>query len=96
MSTAVKSSQEEQTPLPQEHPDDAKGDERVTETPRWRQALIRPELGASCGVILVFILFFSIARDSGMFSADGILNWSTVSAQFMIIAVGACLLMIAG
>jgi simple sugar transport system permease protein len=24
------------------------------------------------------------------------MNWSTVSAQFMIIAVGACLLMIAG
>ena len=31
-----------------------------------------------------------------MFAADGILTWSTVSAQFMIIAVGACLLMIAG
>ena len=96
MSTAVTSSQEEQTPLPQEHPDDGNGDERVKETSRWRQAMIRPELGAICGVILVFILFFSIARDSGMFSADGILNWSTVSAQFMIIAVGACLLMIAG
>lgn len=96
MSTAVTSSQEEQTPLPQEHPEDANGDERVKETSRWRQAMIRPELGAICGVILVFILFFSIARDSGMFSADGILNWSTVSAQFMIIAVGACLLMIAG
>ena len=31
-----------------------------------------------------------------MFSPRGVLNWSTVSAQFMIIAVGACLLMIAG
>jgi hypothetical protein len=31
-----------------------------------------------------------------MFNAQGILNWSTVSAQFMIIAVGACMLMIAG
>jgi simple sugar transport system permease protein len=28
--------------------------------------------------------------------AQGRLNWSVVSAQFMIIAVGACLLMIAG
>jgi len=31
-----------------------------------------------------------------MFSSQGVLNWSIVSAQFMIIAVGACLLMIAG
>jgi simple sugar transport system permease protein len=31
-----------------------------------------------------------------MFNAQGIMNWSTVSAQFMIIAVGACMLMIAG
>ncbi len=31
-----------------------------------------------------------------MFSPQGVLNWTTVSAQFMIIAVGACLLMIAG
>jgi simple sugar transport system permease protein len=31
-----------------------------------------------------------------MFSSQGHLNWSVVSAQFMIIAVGACLLMIAG
>jgi len=31
-----------------------------------------------------------------MFSSRGIMNWSQVSAQFMIIAVGACLLMIAG
>lgn len=31
-----------------------------------------------------------------MFNADGILNWTTVSAQLGIIAVGACLLMIAG
>ena len=31
-----------------------------------------------------------------MFAAQGIMNWSIVSAQFMIIAVGACLLMIAG
>ena len=61
MSTADTSSQISQPP-PHEHPDDAKADERVTESPRWRQALIRPELGASCGVILVFILFFSIAQ----------------------------------
>jgi simple sugar transport system permease protein len=31
-----------------------------------------------------------------MFSPEGAMTWSTVSAQFIIIAVGACLLMIAG
>ncbi len=64
--------------------------------PRWRKALVRPELGSICGAILVFVLFMFIAGDSGMFSAEGFINWGTVSAQFAILAVGACLLMIAG
>ena len=71
-------------------------DERVKEMSRFRAALIRPELGSICGVILVFVFFFLTARDSGMFSPAGVMNWSIVSAQFIIIAVGACLLMIAG
>ncbi|MHA7776564.1 ABC transporter permease [Roseibium sp. M-1] len=71
-------------------------DERIREMSPMRKALIRPELGAICGVILVFIFFLSIARDSGMFAPEGIINWGNVSAQFAIIAVGACLLMIAG
>lgn len=71
-------------------------DERIREMSSFRKALIRPELGAICGVILVFVFFLGIARDSGMFSAEGITNWGVVSAQFAIIAVGACLLMIAG
>ena len=58
--------------------------------------MIRPELGAICGAILVFVLFLMIAGDSGMFAPEGIRNWTIVSAQFAIIAVGACLLMIAG
>lgn len=71
-------------------------DERIKEISRFRKALIRPELGSICGTILVFVFFFLVARDSGMFATDGILNWGLVSAQFMIIAVGACLLMISG
>jgi simple sugar transport system permease protein len=71
-------------------------DERVKEMSRLHQALIRPELGAMCGSLLVFVLFLSIARDSGMFAIDGVMNWGIVSAQFAIIAVGACMLMIAG
>ncbi|WP_424971601.1 ABC transporter permease [Dinoroseobacter sp. S76] len=71
-------------------------DERIKETSRLRQALIRPELGGICGTIIVFIFFLLFAFDSGMFAPQGIMNWTVVSAQFMIIAVGACLLMIAG
>lgn len=71
-------------------------DERIKERSRLREALIRPELGGICGTILVFAFFLLTAFDSGMFNSQGILNWSIVSAQFAIIAVGACLLMIAG
>jgi len=71
-------------------------DERIKPVSALRRALVRPESGGFCGAVLVFILFLSIAGDSGMFAAEGVLNWSVVSAQFMIIAVGACLLMIAG
>ncbi|MGE4610903.1 MAG: ABC transporter permease [Paracoccaceae bacterium] len=71
-------------------------DERVKEMSSFRKALIRPELGGIAGTILVFVFFFLTARDSGMFSPAGVMNWSVVSAQFTIIAVGACLLMIAG
>ena len=71
-------------------------DERIKEIPAWRRALIRPELGGMCGTVLVFVFFLLTAFDSGMFAPQGIMNWTVVSAQFMIIAVGACLLMIAG
>src|SRR5690606_13289939 len=54
------------------------------------------DFGAMAAVILVFAFFASIAGDSGMFAADGILNWATVSAQLAVLAIGACLLMIAG
>lgn len=71
-------------------------DERVKEMSPLRRALIRPELGGICGTILIFVLFGMIAGDSGMFNAEGVMNWTVVSAQFMVIAVGACLLMISG
>ncbi|MFT7059300.1 MAG: simple sugar transport system permease protein [Pseudorhodobacter sp.] len=71
-------------------------DERVKEMSTFRKALIRPELGGMVGTVAVFTFFLLFASDSGMFNSQGIMNWSIVSAQFMIIAVGACLLMIAG
>jgi simple sugar transport system permease protein len=44
----------------------------------------------------VFVLFGAAAGDSGMFSAEGVVNWGTVAAFLGILAVGAALLMIAG
>ncbi|PSL18427.1 ABC transporter permease [Shimia abyssi] len=74
----------------------AGGDERIKQRSKFREAMIRPELGGIVGTAIVFALFLLFAFDSGMFNSQGIMNWSQVSAQFMIIAVGACLLMIAG
>lgn len=71
-------------------------DERLKQVSTLRRIMIRPELGAICGTILVFVFFLMIAGDSGMFSPEGIRNWTMVSAQFAVLAVGACLLMIAG
>ena len=71
-------------------------DERLKDISRFRKALIGPELGAIAGTILVFMFFLAVARDTGMFSPEGVMTWTTVSAQFVIIAVGACLLMIVG
>ena len=79
-----------------EKPGAAAEDERVKEMSAFRKMMVRPELGAIAGAILVFMFFLAIARDTGMFSPEGVMTWSTVSAQFIIIAVGACLLMIAG
>jgi simple sugar transport system permease protein len=84
-----------ETTAPQPEPTE-KPDERVKTRSSFRQAIIGPELGGICGTILVFIFFILTASDSGMFSPSGVMNWSVVSAQFIIIAVGACLLMIAG
>jgi simple sugar transport system permease protein len=72
------------------------GDERLRRQSSLRRLLSRPELGAAAGAALVFVFFGFTAHGTGMFAADGILNWTTVSAQLMIIAVGAALLMVAG
>jgi simple sugar transport system permease protein len=71
-------------------------DERVAKTPLVRKLMARPELGAVAGTILVFLFFAIVAGTSGMFSAPGILNFLTVSAQLGIIAVAAAMLMIGG
>jgi simple sugar transport system permease protein len=71
-------------------------DERVRRIGRVRKLLARPEFGALAGTVLVFALFGVGASGSGMFSAEGIVNWGTVAGFLGILAVGAALLMIAG
>jgi len=71
-------------------------DERMRPVSPWRRFLGRPEFGSISGALLVFALFAIVAGDSGMFSAEGIVNWGTVAAFLGIIAVGAALLMIGG
>ena len=67
-------------------------DERVRDIGALRRFLSRPEFGSISGAVLVFVLFGLVAGDSGMFSAEGIVNWATVAAFLGIIAVGAALL----
>lgn len=71
-------------------------DERLKTTSALRKSLIRPELGAICGTILVFGFFAITAPGSGMFSLQGAMNWGMIAAQYGVIAAGACLLMITG
>jgi simple sugar transport system permease protein len=71
-------------------------DERLKRHSGWRRVFSRPEFGSLAGVVMVFLFFGVTAHGSGMFAADGILNWTEVSAQLMIIASGAALLMIGG
>lgn len=71
-------------------------DERLRQTSGFKKLLSRPDTAAIGGNILVFGLFILFAHDSGMFSLEGVMTWTTVSAYLGLLAVGACLLMIAG
>ncbi|RKP52204.1 ABC transporter permease [Trinickia fusca] len=77
-------------------PPGAIADERMRRESWVKQLLNRPEFAALAGTVMVFVVFAIGAGDSGMFNLDGIMNWSQVAAYLGIIAVGACLLMIAG
>jgi simple sugar transport system permease protein len=74
----------------------AAADERVRRESWFKHLLSRPEFAALAGTVMVFLVFGLSAGNSGMFNLDGVMNWSQVAAYLGIIAVGACLLMIAG
>jgi simple sugar transport system permease protein len=69
---------------------------RIRRAPLMARAMRRPELGALSGVILIYVVFYAVARDSGMFSVEGIVNILSVSAEIGIIAAATTLLMIGG
>jgi simple sugar transport system permease protein len=71
-------------------------DERVRRESWFGHILNRPEFAAISGTVLVFAVFGFGAGSSGMFNLDGVMNWSQVAAYLGLLAVGACLLMIAG
>ncbi|WP_244846854.1 ABC transporter permease [Caballeronia sp. SL2Y3] len=75
---------------------DRPSDERVRRQSWFGHLLNRPEFAAISGTVLVFIVFGFGAGSSGMFNLDGVMNWSQVAAYLGLLAVGACLLMIAG
>ncbi|MET8870259.1 ABC transporter permease [Nonomuraea sp. NPDC004580] len=72
----------------------AAADERVARVGLARRLLIRPELGAVVGLVVVFVFF---AAQSPVFrSPDGIANWLDPAATLGIMAVAVALLMIGG
>ena len=74
---------------------DRSGD-RVRSISRLHRFMARPEATAVAGTLLVFAIFWWFAGSSGMFALDGVMNWSVVAGSLGVLAVGACLLMIAG
>jgi len=71
-------------------------DERVAHVNPLRQLLIRPEMGAISGAIVVWCFFAIVAGDRGFLSARGTANYLQVAAELGILAVAVALLMIGG
>ncbi len=73
----------------------SKADERLEQASALQRVFRRPSSGALLGLVIVLGLFAFIANPA-MFAARGVVNWLEVSAQLAVLAVGACMLMIAG
>ena len=76
--------------------DKPKSDERLLRESFIKKLLLRPELGAVSGAIIVWILFFLTAGDRGFFSLRGTANYLQVSAELGLLAIPVALLMIGG
>jgi simple sugar transport system permease protein len=69
-------------------------DERVARVGPLRRLLVRPELGALFGAVIIFV-FFAILSDVFR-SMEGIANWLDPASTLGIMAVAVALLMIGG
>ncbi|GAA4213254.1 ABC transporter permease [Actinocatenispora rupis] len=69
-------------------------DERVAAVSPVRRLLVRPELGALIGAVVVFVFFALLS--STFRSADGVANWLDPASTLGIMAVAVALLMIGG
>ncbi len=73
---------------------DAPIDERIARVGLLRRLLLKPELGALIGVVVVFVFFAAL---SDVFrSGDGVANWLDPASTIGIMAVAVALLMIGG
>lgn len=70
-------------------------DERLKQETTLLKILRRPEFPPVFGVVLVFAVFLTLASGD-MFSLEGVMSWTEQAALIGILAVGVCLLMIAG
>ncbi len=70
--------------------------ERMVRVNPLRRLLVRPEMGAVAGSIVVWIFFAIVAGSSGFLSLRGTSSYLSVSAELAIQAVPVALLMIGG
>ena len=70
--------------------------DQVARSSPVRRMLVRPEMGAISGAIVIWIFFALIAGDRGFLSPAGTANYLKVAAELGILAVAVALLMIGG
>lgn len=73
-----------------------RADERMTRPSPLRRLLVRPEMGALAGSIVIWLFFAIVAGRSGFLSLAGTATYLQVAAELGIIAVAVALLMIGG
>ena len=61
-----------------------------------KRLLLKPEMGAIAGAVVVWVIFAVIAGDRGFLTKRGTANYLEVSAELGILAVSVALLMIGG
>ena len=86
------------TPMSQSAPATASPtiDELPAPPSSLKRLLLKPEMGAIAGAVVVWVIFAIKAGDNGFLSFRGIANYLQVSAELGILAVAVALLMIGG